>query len=495
MSRVKTVPHAVAVGLVFLQVLGILARAPLNWPEPPVQQILDAANVANVQLSLFATDCTVKSFLVRYMMSLALPLVLAVVLVMLVCAVKMVPGLMACCIPRAAMTHVPLQAVMERLVVVFGPLVYIPLSRSVLVFFDCSQLPNNSYVLDADTSVQCFGDEWLSVLPLALVGLVVYVAAMPVFFAVRLWRRRHRLDDPDVLLRLGSIYNIYLRKWYWYEVAQLIKRLGFVSTALFFSNILVWLFGGLIAVFGASAVFVLKYKPFHLPKHNTLEMKLDVCVLILVCSGMLFVLDDHSRGSFVAIVVIVVATMAYALGSIITAGVHEIGERIRDRHRVSAAHPINAAHDEALVRHLAMHLPDVRSRSLREQLGEVLPHSYYDSPNTSIALAPVDATMRVDHDSMSSSSRSGSDWGSSTRSESRNLSSKSGPSPATSNDSPSESLVCSASVDLSDMPHSAVLSTRMSNRSGMGGDGSRSSLRGSKTRNQSHVGQRRNSRR
>ena len=74
--------------MLLLQVLAILARGPFNWPQPPVQQILDAATVANLDLSLFATSCTLTSFPAQYVLSVAMPAVFGLAVLAAVAAAK-----------------------------------------------------------------------------------------------------------------------------------------------------------------------------------------------------------------------------------------------------------------------------------------------------------------------------------------------------------------------------------------------------------------------
>ena len=361
-TRTKMIPHALSVALLYAQILGLLAQAPLNWPQPPVQQILDAANVANVHLSFFATDCTLTSFLARYLLSLMIPLVLSLITALLVVVLKVVPGLF-CCFSNRVLDGVSVGAVFERLLFTFGPLLYIPLSRATLVFFDCSRLPDGKFYLDAELSQECFVGEWLGVLPLALVALGVYVIFMPAYFAVKLYGARRKLGETRTLLRLGPIYNIYLRRFYFYEVLLLLKRLGIVSTALFFSNVQVWLFLGLMAVFGTALVFQLKYEPFYAPVHNALETRLNVAVSVVVVGGMLFWADEFpNRFSFWVLVCIVLAALAGSIVALAHATFHELRLWSKRNQSVSPSGESGLSpHDAALLQVLDRHADDLGS--------------------------------------------------------------------------------------------------------------------------------------
>ncbi|KNC53141.1 uncharacterized protein AMSG_09217 [Thecamonas trahens ATCC 50062] len=297
-------PHSLSLAIIFLQVLGILARAPLNWPQPPVKQVLEAANVANIDITFFAADCSVPSFAIRYVMAMLFPLVFALILLALL--------LMARARLRAA--QVSIGDVAAWATSSFGPLVYIPLSRAALIFFDCSRYPNGRWYLDAEPSLECFATTWLATLPLALVGVGVYVVALPAFYSVALHKWRHALASPLVQLRYGSLYSVFRHRHYYAGVPVMIKRLLIVVFSVFASNAQSVLFSGLLAVFITSMLLLSKHAPYRYHLLNTIEITLDCCIVALLVGGLLFWIDEFpNTATFVIFVVIVLAVIAFAL--------------------------------------------------------------------------------------------------------------------------------------------------------------------------------------
>ena len=366
-ARVGKIPHAVAVALVFAQVLGVLGRASFNWPQPPVQQILDIAYFANLDVSIFRAGCTVASYPVRFTITMILPLLLLGFVVALLAFARAVGvGL----VPSDS-----LKTVTIRFMASFGSVCYIPLARLGLTFFDCTEMPDGRRYLDSEPDVACFSDEWLTLLPLALAAVAVYVIAGPLAFALAIARNRGRLHERVVVLRYGPLFSIYRAAHVRHEILLLGKRLAFVACTLFFSSerMLTWLFASLFVIFLSSLVYQIHRQPFFLPIHNSLEQNLDVSILLLLFCGVIFWADNFpSTFSYVVMVVLTVCVLAVALGSLFYAAVIELN-LIRQSAKVApgGAPAVNQSQDDVVRSFVAAHfadLTDPRVRSLCEQL-------------------------------------------------------------------------------------------------------------------------------
>ena len=374
------VPRSVTTGLILFQVLGVLARSPFNWPEPPVQQILDAANVANINLSLFATACTVTSFNAQYTMQILLPALFVALAGLALVFVRTCGHLLPCC--SVSRGEFPFSSTAIRVVVSFAPLVYIPLARTTLVFFDCTELADGNQYLDAEPSIRCGSSEWLSLLPLALAALLLYVIATPVAIACVLYRNRRRLDDPVVILRYGSAFHFYRKAYFYMDLVQLVKRLGFVMVSLFASSLEVYLFLGLFAVFVSSLAIHISRRPFLLPLHNDLEIRIDIAVIVVILTGVAFWADVHPNTTvFVITIILCVGAIATAIGALIWALAVEIASR-------SKIVPADGGgpRDNVFLHHLALEVQDL-SPALRQAVEGVLHPSY--TPGDGVVLATV----------------------------------------------------------------------------------------------------------
>ncbi|KNC48892.1 uncharacterized protein AMSG_04636 [Thecamonas trahens ATCC 50062] len=325
-GRKKLLPHSIGVAVTFLQVLAVLGRAAFKWPTPPVQQVMDSVAFATFDLSLFSTDCTVTSFPMRYALSVGLPTAFFALIVALVVGFK---TCRCSCRGKIDMTRVSVRALLYRLIFSFGPIVYLPLARATLLFWDCTQLPDGSYRLDSSLDEECYGAMWLQLLPLALTALAVYVVALPLSFGLVLWKNRHELDSTRVQLAYGPLFTAYRRAHYMHEVVRLLKRLAVVCVALYASNLEHLLFAGFFAIFLSSLVYQLYNAPFFDPLHNTLEAKLDGSILALCAAGVLFWSTSGRSISQASYISLVVATLAVLFGTIVVIAYAVVSELMK----------------------------------------------------------------------------------------------------------------------------------------------------------------------
>ncbi|KNC55675.1 uncharacterized protein AMSG_01945 [Thecamonas trahens ATCC 50062] len=370
---VKRAPHTLSLAVIFLQVLGILAKAPLKWPKPPVKQILEAANVANVDLSFFAIDCSLPSFVVRYSISMLLPLLFGGVFLAILVLVKHVPALRCCFFRGVDASRVRVVDISLWAIFTFGPLVYIPLSRAALVFFDCTQYPDGKWYLDAEPSLQCFVGKWLATLELAIMGVGLYVVALPILFAAVLYKYRHSLRSPLVTLRYGSLYAVFRQHYYYAGMPVMFKRL-----------LIIILFSGLLVVFVTSMLLLTKYSPYTYHPLNVIETKLDLSIVALLVAGLLFWMDEFPNdGTYAVFVVLVLGVIGYAAATLVVGLIRELRH-----HRASARQVgINGGNDEnnehntmflAWVRKFAPELSGSVRAAVRDLLGSDSGGADYD---------------------------------------------------------------------------------------------------------------------
>lgn len=70
-------------------------------------------------------------------------------------------------------------------------------------------------------SVECTMDgEWGHLVYLAVGFGLVYVAGIPVLFAVLLYRYRNRLEEYVVEMTIGFLYEDYRPQLFWFEVRR-----------------------------------------------------------------------------------------------------------------------------------------------------------------------------------------------------------------------------------------------------------------------------------
>ena len=357
------VPHAVGVCVVFGQVLGILGSSPMGWPSPVREMMQGSSAASTLDMSMFASSCVLDSYFTLQLIQLSLPLVFLGM-------VGVVIGVAQVWVRESGVAL----RVYRRVVFSLAPLAYIPMARASLDVFDCAALPNGKYYVESDLNVECFDGEWWRAVPFAGLGVVVYVLALPLMFFLVLRKHKDELDDPVVLAQYGSLYR-KLRWEYWvHEVLQLVKRLMIVVSAVFLSQVEVWLFASLAGIFVSSALYHVRHRPYKRKSHNDLEIRLDVSLVSLVILGLLIWSDD--LGGDVARMGVIVLTMSVMVGAlvlILLAAVSELRERRAGRVGVVGGMSVLERGQEALVvRDVVRALPDLMDGRVREGLQRVV---------------------------------------------------------------------------------------------------------------------------
>ena len=89
-------------------------------------------------------------------------------------------------------------------------LAHTPVSRKVFQYFHCNDLAGTPY-LRADYRVLCYSDAWWQFLPLVLVVMFMFTAALPGVLSYYLWRHRKELYSTSVNQTLGWLYEPFVR--------------------------------------------------------------------------------------------------------------------------------------------------------------------------------------------------------------------------------------------------------------------------------------------
>lgn len=94
------------------------------------------------------------------------------------------------------------------------------------------------YHLRADSSVFCYDTTWYSFLPLAILGMLVYCAGIPITFFLILMRgkRRSNLSDPDFFAMFGALFLPFREQYWYWELVQLSRKLATVLFIDFFAG-------------------------------------------------------------------------------------------------------------------------------------------------------------------------------------------------------------------------------------------------------------------
>lgn len=195
--RARTLPRSPSMLITYLQLIGIVASANLNWSSRS-KRVLNAFEYANIDLKVISTACA-GTFWVQWIYTVLIPVAVAFACLTFI-------WLLACLAP-GSLQRSDRWLFARRCFLVLGNLAYIPMSRNALLFFDCTRLPapDRSWRLDADLTIRC--STWLGLFPIALIATLTFVLAQPVLGLIWLHRHHDDLRDATTTFWLGSLYG------------------------------------------------------------------------------------------------------------------------------------------------------------------------------------------------------------------------------------------------------------------------------------------------
>ena len=124
---------------------------------------------------------------------------------------------------------------------------YVGVSTRIFRLFKCREIMGVWY-LTADYNVICFEGAWSTTSIIAYIGIVVFVAGIPLSQFLVLWKNRKYLDESklssdedyrnhlQVKQKYGSIFEAYTADCYYYDLIDLIRRLILTGGLILIGN-------------------------------------------------------------------------------------------------------------------------------------------------------------------------------------------------------------------------------------------------------------------
>jgi hypothetical protein len=80
-------------------------------------------------------------------------------------------------------------------------------------------------VLDTDFSVTCHEGQHVAMTVIAAAAAALYLAGIPMFLFLVLWRNRHKLnEDPHIYTSYGDLFRMYDMEWYYWELLIIVMK-------------------------------------------------------------------------------------------------------------------------------------------------------------------------------------------------------------------------------------------------------------------------------
>ena len=299
-------PASLSMVLLAFQTIGLVAAGRYRWSDN-ASSVLSLFKISILDLNMSPSSCTIRSFYARYAFSVTVPVAVFLFAVTVLVVYSKMRS-------EFANQQGHLAGIVDKALFVIGPIIYIPFSQATLQLFDCTRLPSGVYVLDAEQGARCFEGGWWGVFPLGLLAVCGFVFGMPIYFGARLFVDREHLLDAEVMKSLGSLYRLYRREFFFFEVFGLLKRLGLVLISTFLTRLQLVQIALLLVLLGATTLYSSRAKPFYFPLYNTIDLRLNLVVLFILLVAQAFYMEDGRSSSQTLLLVVLVAAIIVFAG-------------------------------------------------------------------------------------------------------------------------------------------------------------------------------------
>ena len=207
----------------------------VDWPFT-FTAMLDVFSVINFDiLSLTSTDCAFEqNFFDSLLLTLFLPVFAVVVLYYIyvhafACkASRPKSRLVFKSQERRALTDRALRIFFWILLVSFPAA-----STKAMQHFKCIQLDEQVKWLDVDYRVRCGSASHFTHMLPAVLGILMYPIGVPLLLLCLVCQQRQHLNHPLVEERLGFLYSSYKKKYYYWEIVEIVRKLLLTSCIIF----------------------------------------------------------------------------------------------------------------------------------------------------------------------------------------------------------------------------------------------------------------------
>jgi len=364
--------YKMKIALSFVQIVTNVAIG-LETPWPATFKTFigwfNPANLDFVQLS--AVRCVVKS---TYYMKLWTFVVIPVILIACVLLFVTLPGIIR---TRGSSLEAKTARKIVRkktwkLVLFTLFLVYPSVSSFVLRLYVCKYVDGVAYLV-ADFAVKCYDDTYNMHAKADAIAVAVYPIGVPLFIFGMLYRYRTRLDEVGVRAELGFLYDAYDRKFFYWELVDMIHKLVLVSLIAFLPFNAQMPVG--IVVIGCYTMALLVCKPYIRKGDDKLHLIAQVEILCLLIAGHVFAtnyLKFDKTMDIVMSVVLIIAFLSFILYFVLQC-VQALRKLWKDRFRGIVTKASEAIEEEGVeqkeVEELEMNQPRAVYHSSRKSYG------------------------------------------------------------------------------------------------------------------------------
>ncbi|CAG9321984.1 unnamed protein product [Blepharisma stoltei] len=182
--------------------------------------------------------------------------------------------------------------------------------------FDCTELDDNKYWLISDLNLRCWGSQHVfNIAAISLPAILVWEIRMPTMCLFMLLKNRGQLDNINMRIKYGFLYNGYKPESYYWEFVIIYRKIGIICVTVFLASVSVSMQAlTAVSVLVASLYFQFKIKPYNGDDLNRLEaISISASTVTIYC-GMYYLtgsLDYFTELMF--FIIIVLANLSFMI--------------------------------------------------------------------------------------------------------------------------------------------------------------------------------------
>merc|ERR1711881_274505 len=165
--------------------------------------------------------------------------------------------------------------------------------------------------MSSDLSIKESDPAYQTMAGFAFFFMFLYVFGIPILYITILYRKRHIIakdpDDPSVLVDIhdhqevmkcrkefGSMYRDYKRKYYWFELVEMVRKISLVGALVMLGTSGMQIFAGIIICF--SYVLLASYlEPLNSKQDQVLQYFTSIQLFCTLISGLMITHRSYER--------------------------------------------------------------------------------------------------------------------------------------------------------------------------------------------------------
>ncbi|CAG9325837.1 unnamed protein product [Blepharisma stoltei] len=340
----------------YLQMVILTSTFKLNWPSEILKLFYIQSSTDYIYQQLYSFQCLLedensysKVFYKSLIMISLIPILMAILAIIIWIIIKL---------KQRSLKNFWDDYISTCIILLF--LVHPSIIKKMFASFNCTEINSGEYWLEEDLDIRCWDDEHkFYVLVVSLPSILFWGILLPTICLVALIRKRGHLEELNVRLRYGFLFNGYHLKQYYWEFIIIYSKIILICCSVFLTNIAPKI-QALIAAILLTVFLHIQYSnsPYVEANLNHLELQAKFVCVITVYSGLFYLtgsLGDNASLFFFFIILIAncyfLAYWTFCIFRVLFCFIYQKTKIWRSRYRISNDPDIEKIRSQIIISH------------------------------------------------------------------------------------------------------------------------------------------------